>query len=936
MPMAQKLLLGKLLKTLHIVFFLLPILIGFQVSAQSVLLPGDVVIVSANADTNSIDFIPLIDIREGTTLYFSNGVWDENLHKLEGDELHITFNERITAGTNFHINQVMDSRLTVSGSLEFTGGTHRLFAYQKEAGIYRFVFGLGWGKGTIWNTTAQDKSGSDIPESLRTNPQTLVTLGEASNYQYFVRNGASGTRKLLLKFVGDAAHWRGRELRPYSTFGTSFNLLSPPIVLFERSVSTVQESDSTATLNVAIYEHNGSRLSVDVVFDSLRSIASSNDFNDFKSSTLNFTGLIGDGMYEVEIPIIDDKEYEGRETGIFVLKNLTGGNFGDFLSHSLVIMDNEKPEVLITNIQNTPDQPGYAEIHNTEDGVVSLNNWVLRGRNQSFTFPDTAILYPGETLRWMDQPLKDKKASEDVIYSNLKKPLLEEKGGVLTLLDYKGNIINQVTYNRGEKANQNEEARKEEPIAQAADMSSNVQEESAPQTSVLKATNPGYKFLMYPENIAEKLADKNLLNWNEEDQAYHTITPDDGNTLPKVAFGYFDNSELEQLKDWKTKSLQKKAPEPDLVFTLSVTDKNENEEIDGLEGLNLVFNNLDEAISVNQLTKALQEKYTELHVSPVFYAIQPNSLGELSFVKMNAEEEIDANTPFWIIMNQPLEVQKVVIKREALQAKGTPAEEDFGLAEGVGQFQFSIKKKDFEETAGLTITDETSVTSVRALNSYPELFLPHQSFLNASFSQGVDYFKELLISPRLNQTLTLPVEFSTTENGPFTFSVTRWEEIPQDWSMVLTDLKTEKEYVFRKGFSMNFEHTAGSVEDIENLDMDDFKVSDRFVILVTPPNAPATSEDEVADAPRELELRQNFPNPFNPVTTISFYLPETEEVRLSIFNIVGQPVAVLVEGPLSAGEQQFDWDATDKPSGMYIYQLEVGKNVMTRKMTLVK
>ncbi len=87
---------------------------------------------------------------------------------------------------------------------------------------------------------------------------------------------------------------------------------------------------------------------------------------------------------------------------------------------------------------------------------------------------------------------------------------------------------------------------------------------------------------------------------------------------------------------------------------------------------------------------------------------------------------------------------------------------------------------------------------------------------------------------------------------------------------------------------------------------------------------------------RQLELHQNFPNPFNPVTTISFYLPEPEEIKLSVFNIVGQPVAVIAEGSLSAGEHQFEWDATDKPSGMYIYQLEVGKNVMTRKMTLVK
>ena len=92
----------------------------------------------------------------------------------------------------------------------------------------------------------------------------------------------------------------------------------------------------------------------------------------------------------------------------------------------------------------------------------------------------------------------------------------------------------------------------------------------------------------------------------------------------------------------------------------------------------------------------------------------------------------------------------------------------------------------------------------------------------------------------------------------------------------------------------------------------------------------------MTDTPRELELYQNFPNPFNPITTISFFLPEPREVKLSVFNIVGQPIAVIVEGTLSAGEKHYEWDARERPSGMYIYQLEVGNKVMTRKMTLVK
>ncbi|HCD51448.1 MAG TPA: hypothetical protein DEQ34_03305, partial [Balneolaceae bacterium] len=84
------------------------------------------------------------------------------------------------------------------------------------------------------------------------------------------------------------------------------------------------------------------------------------------------------------------------------------------------------------------------------------------------------------------------------------------------------------------------------------------------------------------------------------------------------------------------------------------------------------------------------------------------------------------------------------------------------------------------------------------------------------------------------------------------------------------------------------------------------------------------------------QLHQNYSNPFNPATTISIYLPESLPVKLSVFNIVGQPVAVLAEGVLPGGDHEFEWDATGLPSGMYIYQLEVGANIFTRKMTLVK
>ena len=97
-----------------------------------------------------------------------------------------------------------------------------------------------------------------------------------------------------------------------------------------------------------------------------------------------------------------------------------------------------------------------------------------------------------------------------------------------------------------------------------------------------------------------------------------------------------------------------------------------------------------------------------------------------------------------------------------------------------------------------------------------------------------------------------------------------------------------------------------------------------------------TSADQISDVPDELELNQNYPNPFNPTTSIEFSVPEQIHVTLEVYNTLGQRVAVLQDGQLSAGHHTATFDATQLASGVYIYRLEAGDQVMTRNMMLVK
>ena len=85
-----------------------------------------------------------------------------------------------------------------------------------------------------------------------------------------------------------------------------------------------------------------------------------------------------------------------------------------------------------------------------------------------------------------------------------------------------------------------------------------------------------------------------------------------------------------------------------------------------------------------------------------------------------------------------------------------------------------------------------------------------------------------------------------------------------------------------------------------------------------------------------FELSQNYPNPFNPSTQIDFSIPQQSNVQLKVYNTLGQVVATLVNGNLSAGSHSVNFDARNLASGMYIYRLSAGNFTSVKKMLLLK
>lgn len=95
------------------------------------------------------------------------------------------------------------------------------------------------------------------------------------------------------------------------------------------------------------------------------------------------------------------------------------------------------------------------------------------------------------------------------------------------------------------------------------------------------------------------------------------------------------------------------------------------------------------------------------------------------------------------------------------------------------------------------------------------------------------------------------------------------------------------------------------------------------------------NEDE-GELPRSITLSQNYPNPFNPNTTINFTLPQASDIVLEVFDLLGKRVALLEKGWQTAGMHHLQLDVKDLPSGTYIYRLQVGNQVFSQKMTILK
>jgi len=187
----------------------------------------------------------------------------------------------------------------------------------------------------------------------------------------------------------------------------------------------------------------------------------------------------------------------------------------------------------------------------------------------------------------------------------------------------------------------------------------------------------------------------------------------------------------------------------------------------------------------------------------------------------------------------------------------------------------------------------------------------------------------------------VPVELTS-----FAVQVNNLGNVVLNWSTA-TETNNHMFEIERKSesggyFTLGFVNGAGTTSEPQNYTYTDNSVSTgtfyyRLKQIDFDGRFQYSDEVEIqVNGPLSFALEQNYPNPFNPTTKIKYSVPEAGNIRLSVYNTVGEEIAVLVNGYSEAGHFNVTFDASNLPSGVYLYKLQFANTVQTKKMMLLK
>lgn len=216
--------------------------------------------------------------------------------------------------------------------------------------------------------------------------------------------------------------------------------------------------------------------------------------------------------------------------------------------------------------------------------------------------------------------------------------------------------------------------------------------------------------------------------------------------------------------------------------------------------------------------------------------------------------------------------------------------------------------------------------------------------MTEGFSLTPQYIYNFNVNEKLAGMQLYSVGGDLNGNGIIDFYVLAYYGVsPYRQSVKIFDISTNQVVLERN--DNNFYFSYPTLTDVNNdglleciISKFDYPMFNGYNIEIY--STPASGIEELT-TPNQFQLYQNFPNPFNPSTTIKFNLPSESPINLKIFDIKGELIKTITAEVKTTGESEISWDGTNdkgikQPSGVYVYQLITTSNTEARKMILLR
>jgi hypothetical protein len=959
---------------------------------------GDIAVIGFNSDGND-DFAitTFVDIPSGTTIYFTDRSWDGATESFSGSEGVYSYtvpSGGFNAGNVITINPNTDTASDggtvsqISGNFNLTNGGDELYLYLSSASQNpednpsTFLFAISndnsWDSNELSNTglTNETTALSDVGGSINDNGEYVGT-----------REGTVSTLKQEIQKVG--SNWAttddtGDQSISFNT--SSFSLVDPPTIAFNSSVVGSSENSGTAELTVELVESNSTAVDVEVSFLSGSSTATNgDDFASYSTETVSFSDSDGDSTTKtISVNLTDDSDFEGSEKAVFQLQNISTGTIISPEVLTLTIEDNDAPDIVINEIlydptdagdangDGTEDETGdeFVEIVNNSNRDIDISNWTLSdGASIKYTFPSGTVIPADRAFVVFASPGEGTDFGGAYLFSAGSLGL-NNTGDDVILKDDNGNEITSFTYS-GSESN--------ESITRNPDIEGSFEGHTTADSDDSSPFSPGTKVNGDPFGADHAIAfrgtegwrmisspvqsatfsdffgdfwmqgipgsddpggGETLFGWNESgggsfnvpDGMSSTLTPGQG----YIVYVFEDD-------EYSTPGIQGGFPKvvstngTENSGTVNVSVSANDTGSDGItdeEGWNMLGNPFGSDVSVTAILNALESVHDSVNTNVYIWDHQAGD-GNGGWKTKSNGDLLAPFQAFFVRFTEPFSSTDVSFNKSSLEAnQGT----DFfkNVAEESFYFDLELHGEQYYDAYTVEFSEKGS-TALDRYDAY-KLFSLNPNSINLYSTLSNNRLQKNVMPRELDSKLEIPLSFDVNGRNNLTFRWNNLKELPNNWQVMLIDKEIGREIDLRRSETYNF--SILSSQDRQNKTIGENNLlnkrkegdeQSRFVLSVNPNvNAGQT------DLPSSVKLNPNYPNPFNPTTTIPYEIAEDAEVKLTVWNMIGQKVATLVDGMVEAGTHEEPWNASNMPSGIYIARFEVGNEVYTRKMTLIK